>query len=288
MFVVAHPDDDEEDDQTPLESVSVRVPDTAEEWGLVFSVLYPPKDRSSIANIASLRDIAVALRMAEKYDVADVHSWAVAHFSYRYPPSLAYLSPNDTLIESASFALNLARMYSVTSVLPSIYFALATAPWSWHRMPDELRELLSRWLDPEDVERVVEGRNILWKRTLIVRHEAETAKSSPMLAPYCTMPGPSGHVAGEYSRASKSCRDILAERLREALGMSSSPRGRMYPLPDGVGRNRSTSPVSTRGRRMSGSAFSGAKQAPSRNLFDALQTLEEMDDMDIVVWPSPT
>ncbi|KAG8732270.1 hypothetical protein FRC10_001024 [Ceratobasidium sp. 414] len=286
MFVVAHPDDDG-DDQTPLEFVSVRMPDTAEEWGLVFSVLYPPKDRSSAANIASLRDIAVALRMAEKYDVADVHSWAVAHFNHRYPPSLAYLSPNDTLVESASFALNLARMYNVSSVLPPIYFALASAPWSWHRMPDELRELLSRWLDPEDVERVVAGRNVLWKRTLIVRHEAEAARSSPMLAPYCTAPGPSGHISSEYSKASKSCRDILAERLREALGMSSSPRARMYPLPDGVGRNRSTSPVSTRGRRMSGSGLSGVKQAPGRNLFDALQTLEEMDDMDIVIWPSP-
>ncbi|KAG8694485.1 hypothetical protein FRC09_009808, partial [Ceratobasidium sp. 395] len=45
MFVVAHPDDD--DDEAPSTSrkmsVSVRMPDTAEEWGLVFSVLYPPK-----------------------------------------------------------------------------------------------------------------------------------------------------------------------------------------------------------------------------------------------------
>jgi hypothetical protein len=51
MFVVAHPDDDDEatHSQTSLErsrdmSVSVRMPDTVEEWGLVFSVLYPPKE----------------------------------------------------------------------------------------------------------------------------------------------------------------------------------------------------------------------------------------------------
>ncbi|KAG8679216.1 hypothetical protein FRC09_019132 [Ceratobasidium sp. 395] len=226
--------------------------------------------------------------MAEKYDVADVHSWAVAHFIHRYPPSLTYLSPNDTLIESASFALNLARMYDVRSVLPSIYFALASG--SWHRMRDELRELLARWLDREDIERVVEGRNVLWKRTLIVRYEAE-AGSSPMLEPYCATPGPSGHFAGAYSRAAKLCREILAERLREALSgpdtPRNSPRAKIYPSSGGAGQNRSPSPVTTKGRRMSGSAFSGAKPLPDRNLLDALQVLEEMDDMDIVVWPSP-
>ncbi|KAG9103287.1 hypothetical protein FRC07_010029 [Ceratobasidium sp. 392] len=290
MFIVAHPDDH---DNTPDRSrdvpISVRMPDTAEEWGLVFSVIYPPRDsRPHASKIASLRNIAVALRMAEKYDVADVHSWAVAHFNYRYPPSLVYLSPNDTLIETASFALNLARMYGVRPVLPSIYFALASG--SWYRMRDELRETLARWLDPEDVERVVEGRNVLWKRTLVVRYEAD-ASSSPMLEPYCGTPGPSGPITGAYSRSSKSCRDILAERLREALGAQDtsrgSPRARMYPPTGGTGQNRSPSPVATKGRRMSGSAFLGAKQAPGRNLLDALQILEEMGDMDIVDWPSP-
>ncbi|QRV93941.1 The BTB (BR-C, ttk and bab)/POZ (Pox virus and Zinc finger) domain [Ceratobasidium sp. AG-Ba] len=290
MFVVAHPDDDEDEEFQPLDtqSVSVRMPDTAEEWGLVFSVIYPHKDRPSGANIASLRDIAIALRMAEKYDVADVHSWAAAHFNYRYPSSLVYLSPNDTLIETASLALNLAKMYGVSSVLPSIYFALAKE--SWHIQPDELRQLLSRWLEPEDVERIIAGRNILWKRTLIVRHEAQT-NPSPMLAPYCTAPGPSGHIIGGYTRASRSCREILAERMRDSLGVSdptrASPQMRGYPLPSAAGRTRSPSPVATKGRRMSSSGFLGAKQGSNRHLLDALQVLEEMDDLDIVIWPSP-
>jgi hypothetical protein len=199
--------------------------------------------------------------MAEKYDVADVHAWAVAHFAHRYPPSLSYLSPADTLTETACFALNLAHMYNVSSVLPSIYFALATT--EWYLAPDELSERLSRWLDTQDVERVLAGRSVLWKRTLIVRHEAEMNHSSPILEPYCASPGPSGHVSGSaYSRASKSCRDILVDRLREALGMEMASR------------------MCSRGVR-------GAKDAPGRTLLDALQVLEEMDDMDIVVWPSP-
>ncbi|KAF8608870.1 hypothetical protein BDV93DRAFT_518918 [Ceratobasidium sp. AG-I] len=295
MFVVGHPDDDVEDDaEEPLappcdndcrESVSVRMPDTEEEWKLVFSVLYPPKDTRPCSRIASIRDIAVALRMAEKYDVADVHAWAVAHFAHRYPHSLVYLSPNDRLVETASFALNLAHMYGITTVLPSIYFALATA--SWYLMPAELRELLLRWLDPQDVDRVLAGRNILWKRTLIFRHEAEHI-TSPTLAPYCASPGPSGHTSGAYSRASKSCRDILADRLREALGMldpvCASPRTYCQPI---AGRSRSGSSAAARARRMSGGGVRGVKEAPGQTLLDALQTLEEMDDMDIVVWPSP-
>lgn len=54
MFVVGHPDDDIKDDaeeppaapcdHDPRESISVRMPDTEEEWKLVFSVLYPPKE----------------------------------------------------------------------------------------------------------------------------------------------------------------------------------------------------------------------------------------------------
>lgn len=270
MFIVAHPDSDDEEEEdsrparqvypapTPVRDVSVRMPDTVEEWRLVFGVLYPRKDRPS--SIASIRDIALALRMAEKYDVADVHSWAVAHFAHRFPPSLSYLSSTDTMLETACFALNLAHMYDVRSVLPSIYFALATT--EWYLTPDELSERLSRWLDKADVERVLAGRSVLWKRTLIVRHEAEPNHSSPMLEPYCATPGPSEHVTGNYSRAAKSCRDILSGRLREALGMSSSDAGR---------RN----------------GVRGVKGAPGRTLLDALQILEEMDDMDIVVWPSP-
>ncbi|KAF8705976.1 hypothetical protein RHS03_05138, partial [Rhizoctonia solani] len=264
MFIVAHPDsglDDHDDEeiyqQTP--NVSVRMPDTVEEWRLVFSVLYPPKDRSPISLIASLRDIAVALRMAEKYDVAQVHSWAVAHFAHRYPISLSYISSGDTLLEPACFALNLAKMYNVSSVLPSIFFALAIT--EWHLSPSELNDRLSSWLDPKDTEKILAGRNILWKRTLIVRHEAESRQSSPMLEPYCTSPGPTGHIPGPtYTRAAKSCRDILGERLREALGMDS---------------------------RTKISGARGVKGAPGRTLLDALQTLEEMDDLDIVVWPSP-
>lgn len=222
--------------------------------------------------------------MAEKYDVADVHAWAVAHFAHRYPQSLAYLSPNDRLAETAAFALNLAHMYEITPVLPSIYFALATA--SWYLMPAELRELLLRWLHPRDVDRVLAGRNILWKRTLIFRHEAEHI-ASPTLAPYCASPGPSGHISGPCSRGSKSCRDILADRLREALGMidpvCASPRTYCQSI---VGRPVSASAAS-RGRRMSGGGVRGVKEAPGQTLLDALQTLEEMDDMDIVIWPSP-
>jgi len=135
--------------------------------------------------------------MAEKYDVADVHAWAVAHFSHRYPHSLTYLSTNDTAVETASFALNLAHMYEITSVLPSIYFALATA--SWYLFPTEFREILLRWLDPRDVERVLAGRDILWKRTLVIRHEAEHTAST-ILAPYCASPGPSGHISGAYPK----------------------------------------------------------------------------------------
>ncbi|KAG8760409.1 hypothetical protein FRC11_000425 [Ceratobasidium sp. 423] len=264
MFIVAHPDselDDHDDDETyqPTSAVSVRMPDTVEEWRLVFSVLYPPKDRASISSIASLRDIAVALRMAEKYDVADVHVWAVAHFAHRYPSSLAYISKGDTLLEPACFALNLAKMYDVSPVLPSIFFALATT--EWYLSPSELSDRLSPWLEPKDIEKILAGRSILWKRTLIARHEAELRQSSPMLEPYCAAPGPAGLIPGPtYTRAAKSCRDILGERLREALGLDSRAR-------------------------LSGAR--GVKEAPGRTLLDALQILEEMDDLDIVVWPSP-
>lgn len=185
--------------------------------------------------------------MAEKYDVAEVYDWAVAHFAHRYPPSLSYLSSADTLLETACFALNLAHMYGVQSVLSSIYFALATAEWNLDSA--EMAKRLARWLDARDVERVLAGRSVLWKRTQIVRHEAEMNHASPMLEPYCAVPGPVGHVSGsKYTRAAKSCREILGGRLREALGV---------------------------------------KDAPERTLLDALQTLEEMDDVDIIVWPSP-
>ncbi|CAE6443501.1 unnamed protein product [Rhizoctonia solani] len=260
MFIVAHPDsEDEEEAYQQTQAVSVRMPDTVEEWRLVFSVLYPPKDRASSSSIASLRDVAVALRMAEKYDVADVHAWAVAHFTHRYPLSLSYISDGDTLLEPACFALNLAKMYGISQVLPSILFALATT--EWHLSPSELGERLSPWLDTKDIEKILAGRNILWKRTLIARHEAEPRQSSPMLEPYCAAPGPAGLILGPtYSRATKSCRDILGERLREALGLDSRTR-------------------------LSGAR--GVKDAPGRTLLDALQILEEMDDLDIVVWPSP-
>ncbi|CAE6435291.1 unnamed protein product [Rhizoctonia solani] len=264
MFVVGHPDSeledyDEEKTYQQSQAISVRMPDTAEEWRLVFSVLYAPQDRASTSSIASLRDIAVALRMAEKYDVADVHTWAVAHFAHRYPISLSYISDRDTLPEPASFALNLAKMYGVSSVLPSIFFALATT--EWYLSPSELSDRLSPWLDSKDIEKVLAGRSILWKRTLITRHEAEPRQCSPMLEPYCAAPGPAGLIPGPaYTRAAKSCRDILGERLREALGLD--PRSRL-------------------------SGARGVKDAPGRTLLDALQTLEEMDDLDIVVWPSP-
>ncbi|CUA74429.1 hypothetical protein RSOLAG22IIIB_05538 [Rhizoctonia solani] len=266
MFVVAHPDpghgpDDHDDDETcqQTQAVSVRMPDTVEEWRLIFSVLYPPKDRASVSSIASLRDIAVALRMAEKYDVADVYNWAVAHFTHRYPPSLSYISNGDTLPEPACFALNLAKMYGISQVTSSIFFALATT--EWHLSPSELSDRLSLWLDSKDIEKILAGRNILWKRTLVARHEAERRQSSPMLEPYCTAPGPEGLVSGPtYTRATKSCRDILGERLREALGLDS--RARLL------------------GAR-------GVKDAPGRTLLDALQILEEMDDLDIILWPSP-
>ncbi|KAJ1304395.1 hypothetical protein OPQ81_005545 [Rhizoctonia solani] len=263
MFIVAQPDselDDHDDEIYPqTRAVSVRMPDTVEEWRLVFSVLYPPKDRASLSSIASLRDIAVALRMAEKYDVADVHAWAVAHFAHRYPASLSYISKADTMLEPACFALNLAKMYGVSSVLPSIFFALAIT--EWYLSPSELSDRLSPWLDPKDIEKILAGRNILWKKTLIARHEAEPRQSTPMLEPYCAAPGPVGLISGPaYTRAAKSCRDILGERLREALGLDSRAR-------------------------LSGAR--GVKNAPGRTLLDALQILEEMDDLDIVVWPSP-
>ncbi|CCO29456.1 hypothetical protein BN14_03469 [Rhizoctonia solani AG-1 IB] len=49
MFIVAHPDselDDHDDEEIyqQAQDVSVRMPDTVEEWRLVFSVLYPPKE----------------------------------------------------------------------------------------------------------------------------------------------------------------------------------------------------------------------------------------------------
>ena len=267
MFIVAHPDSDDEDEEarpthpvypTRRRDVSVRMPDTVEEWRLVFGVLYPPKSRSP--SIAPLRDIALALRMAEKYEVMDVRAWAVAHLVHRYPPSLSYLSSTDAALETACFALNLAHMYDIPSGLPSVYFSLATT--DWYLDPDELSERMRRWLGETDIKRILAGRSVLWKRTLIARHEAELNRSSPMMEPYCATPGPTGHVTSGYSRAAKSCRDILSERFREALGMSTPGPGRRV------------------GAR-------GVKEAPGRTILDALQTLEEMDDLDIVVWPSP-
>jgi hypothetical protein len=43
MFIVAHPDTDEREEPEVYPGVSVRMPDTVEEWRLVFSVLYPQK-----------------------------------------------------------------------------------------------------------------------------------------------------------------------------------------------------------------------------------------------------
>ncbi|KAG1844244.1 hypothetical protein F4604DRAFT_1821938 [Suillus subluteus] len=123
MLELPQPADIERMHGCPLVNLSQ---DSANDWLVVLTWMY---QREKFNNQTVVFDtIAGALRLSNKYDIADLRQWSTRQLFLRWPQDLTKMT--YTAFPHAAEAICLARECNVPEILPASFYALSILRWS--------------------------------------------------------------------------------------------------------------------------------------------------------------
>lgn len=121
--------------------------DSANDWIVVLTWMY---QYEKFTNQTIVFDtIAGALRLSNKYDIAELRQWSIRQLFLRWPQDLTKMT--YTAFPHAAEAIRLARECNVPDILPASFYALSILRWSHladggqshlHLSPSDLRCLI--------------------------------------------------------------------------------------------------------------------------------------------------